>query len=147
MARPVDHKKRLEIALGALEVLRERGLIGTSMSQIASALGMKRPTLYWYFPDLQSIFECALVHVRQEEAAFVAERIIGKAHPVDLLDSFVRAEFDFYRERGYTDLLVLMMQFYGRFGLAHNIAEATGLESGCRSFGISMHWVTHPQHR
>lgn len=112
MGRPYDHEKRLSIAMGALDVLRERGLIGTSMSQIATALGMKRPTLYWYFPDLGAIFECALMHVREQEAAYVAERIQGHPHPVDLLNAFVRAEFSFYREYGHTDFLMLLMQFW-----------------------------------
>lgn len=112
MSRPIDHEKRLEIALGALEVLRERGLIGTSMSQIAAALGMKRPTLYHYFPDLRSMFETAVAHIRDQEARYVAPRLMGMTHPVDLLDAFVRAEHAFYREEGYADFLVLVLQFW-----------------------------------
>lgn len=112
MSRPIDHEKRRQIAMGALEVLRERGLLGTSMSQIAAALGMKRPTLYHYFPDLQSIFETALETIRSEEARFVAPRLMGKRHPADLLEAFVRAEHAFYREKGYVDFLVLVLQFW-----------------------------------
>ncbi len=57
MPRTPDMKRRAEIAARAFEVLRERGLQRTGMADVATALGMKRPTLYWYFRDLGQLFD------------------------------------------------------------------------------------------
>ena len=40
-------------------MLRARGM-QTSMRELADALGVKRPTLYFYFPDLGAVFETVL---------------------------------------------------------------------------------------
>jgi AcrR family transcriptional regulator len=113
MPRTPDEAKRREIAEGALKVLRERGIHQTTMSHIAAALGMKRPTLYWYFSDLGEIFEYSMRGIRAEEAAFIAERIRGIDHPLDLLEGLVRADTEFFEERGLEDFLLLLVQFLG----------------------------------
>jgi len=66
MARTPDEAKRREIAEGALNVLRERGIHQTTMSHIAAALGMKRPALCWYFSDLGQIFEYSMQQIRAD---------------------------------------------------------------------------------
>ena len=92
MARPVDLERRREIALQALEVLRTQGLQQATMSGLAKALGLKRPTLYFYFPSIPDLF-LALVEIhREEEVAWVAERLAGKTHPIDAMLAFLRAE-------------------------------------------------------
>ena len=113
MARTLDQAKRLEIASGALVVLRERGLRNTSMTDLAKALGIKRPTLYWYFKNLDEIFVFYLTHFRAMEAAWVAEQLQGVTDPIDLLDTFVRAELKFFVEHGAADFMVLLCQFWG----------------------------------
>ena len=59
MARTPDLARRAELARAAFEVLRTRG-VQTSMRELADALGVKRPTLYFYFPDLGAVFESVL---------------------------------------------------------------------------------------
>ena len=59
MPRRPDLTRRAELAAAAFEVLRTRG-VGTSMRELADALGVKRPTLYFYFPDLGAVFETVL---------------------------------------------------------------------------------------
>src|SRR4029079_12839826 len=56
MARRPDLLRRTELAHAAFEVLRTRGM-QTSMRELAEALGVKRPTPYFYFPDLGAVFE------------------------------------------------------------------------------------------
>ena len=56
MPRRPDLARRAELAHAAFEVLRARGM-QTSMRELAEALGIKRPTLYFYFPDLGVVFE------------------------------------------------------------------------------------------
>ena len=59
MPRRPDLARRAELARAAFEVLRTRGM-QTSMRELADALGVKRPTLYFYFPDLGAVFETVL---------------------------------------------------------------------------------------
>lgn len=73
MARTVDHKKREEIAQAAFALIRAQGVQSTSMTDIARALGMKRPTLYWYFKDLAAIFEAVLQHMLSDLAQHLLE--------------------------------------------------------------------------
>ncbi|MBW1878152.1 MAG: TetR/AcrR family transcriptional regulator [Deltaproteobacteria bacterium] len=113
MPRTPDEAKRREIAEGALKVLREHGIHQTTMSHIASALGMKRPTLYWYFSDLGEIFEYSMQQIRTDEAAFIVERIRGIDHPLDLLEGLIRADAEFFEQRGLEDFLLLLVQFLG----------------------------------
>ena len=56
MPRRPDQARRAELAQAAFDVLRARGM-QTSMRELADALGIKRPTLYFYFPDLGAVFE------------------------------------------------------------------------------------------
>ena len=112
MARTTDQTRRDQIATDALEVLRERGLQNCSMSTLAKALGMKRPTLYFYFSSIGDLYRYWLDRQRREEVAFVAARLVGHDHPLDVLDAFLRAEHAFYEERGLSDYTLLMAQFW-----------------------------------
>ena len=74
MPRRPDLARRAELATAAFEVLRTRGM-QTSMRELAEALGVKRPTLYFYFPDLGAVFETVLEQTYQEHTALVMARI------------------------------------------------------------------------
>jgi AcrR family transcriptional regulator len=98
MPRRPDLARRAELARAAFEVLRARG-VQTSMRELADALGVKRPTLYFYFPDLGAVFESVL----DETYRALAEHVIAKtrevAHPLDRLRTVVDATIAFHRER------------------------------------------------
>lgn len=98
MPRRPDLVRRTELARAAFEVLRARG-VHTSMRELADALGIKRPTLYFYFPDLGAVFETVLDQTYQA----LAEQVIAKTravdHPLDRLHAVVDATIAFHRER------------------------------------------------
>ena len=71
----------------------------TSMRELAEALGVKRPTLYFYFPDLGAVFESVLVQTYRELAAEVIARTQTVAHPLDRLRALVDATLAFHRDR------------------------------------------------
>ena len=98
MPRRPDLARRTELATAAFEVLRTRG-VQTSMRELADALGVKRPTLYFYFPDLGSVFETMLDQTYQAHAEFVLTRMRGLDHPLDRLRAMVDATIAFHRER------------------------------------------------
>lgn len=98
MPRRPDLARRSELAHAAFEVLRTRGM-GTSMRELADALGVKRPTLYFYFPDLNAVFETVLEHMYQQLSEAVLGRVRDAQHPLDRLRAVVEATLDFHRER------------------------------------------------
>lgn len=69
------------------------------MSELAEALGVKRPTLYFYFPDLGAVFELVLDQTYRALAEHVIERTRAVAHPLDRLRAVVDATIAFHRER------------------------------------------------
>ena len=98
MPRRPDLARRSELAHAAFDVLRTRGM-GTSMRELADALGVKRPTLYFYFPDLNAVFETVLEHMYQQLSEAVLGRVKAAQHPLDRLRAVVEATLDFHRER------------------------------------------------
>lgn len=110
MARKVDKKKRIEMAKAAFEHLRDNNFQGVTMSSIARALDIKRSSLYWYFNDLNAIFETVLDNLLDEQDAFVINRLEGIRHPLDLVMAYVSAVHDFYT--GREDIIIFMFQFW-----------------------------------
>jgi AcrR family transcriptional regulator len=98
MPRKPDHGRRTELARAAFDVLRTRG-VQTSMTELADALGVKRPTLYFYFPDLGAVFESVIDETYRTLAELVMARVQGVAHPLDRLRAVVDATIAFHRER------------------------------------------------
>jgi AcrR family transcriptional regulator len=98
MPRPIDHARRAELAAAAFEVVRVRG-VHTSMSELADALGVKRPTLYFYFPDLGAVFDAVLDQMYRELVQAVVARMQAVSHPLDRLRAAAEATLAFHRER------------------------------------------------
>jgi AcrR family transcriptional regulator len=98
MPRRPDLVRRQELARSAFEVLRTRGM-QTSMSELADALGVKRPTLYFYFPDVGAVFETVLDQTYIALTELVLERVKHLDHPLDRLRAVVDTTISFHRER------------------------------------------------
>lgn len=98
MPRRPDLARRTQLATAAFEVLRTRGM-QTSMRELADALGVKRPTLYFYFPDLGAVFETVLEQMYRELAETVVARAAEHEHPLDRLRAIVDATLAFHRDR------------------------------------------------
>ena len=80
------------------------------MSDLATALDMKRPTLYWYFRNLGEVFEAVVEQTHESVKAFVSGRLVDVDHPVDFLEQMTRAVLDFYT--GRRDLIVGLFQLW-----------------------------------
>ena len=98
MPRRPDLARRQELAASAFEVLRSRGM-QTSMRELADALGVKRPTLYFYFPDVGAVFETVLDQTYAALTELVLARVRNLDHPLDRLRAVVDATIAFHRER------------------------------------------------
>jgi len=119
MPRPVDTARRAQIARRAATVLEQRGVSGTTMSDIAAALGMKRPTLYWYFRDLDTLYEVVISELDAEFRTYITAQLGRVDHPLDLLGQLVQETMDFYLDRrGQLTLLVQLWVAFGAEGAA-----------------------------
>lgn len=98
MPRRPDLARRTELAHAAFEVLRARGM-QTSMRELADALGIKRPTLYFYFPDTGAVFETVLEQMYRGLTEAVMARVAMHSHPIDRLRAVIDATLAFHRER------------------------------------------------
>lgn len=109
--RPISLEKRRSLALAAFEVVRERGAHNVTMSDLASALGMKRPTLYWYFRDLGHVFDIVFEHVLEKQRALVAEHITAVSHPIDQVMAYADAIEAYFQQEGAT--MISLVTFWG----------------------------------
>src|SRR3954470_6129863 len=98
MPRKPDLARRAELARAAFDVLRTRG-VGTSMRELADALGVKRPTLYFYFPDVGSVFEAVLEQTYQAHAELVIAKMAAENNPLDRLKALLDVTIAFHRDR------------------------------------------------
>jgi len=96
------------------------------MSDLAQALGIKRPTLYFYFRDLGSVFDVVFEDTQRRYLDHVARRIDGLAHPIDQVIALARATAEF--QTGQRDLVVLLFQLWAVGGSDPERVLARGRE-------------------
>lgn len=125
MPRRPDLHRRAELARAAFEVLRTRG-VQTSMRELAEALGVKRPTLYFYFPDVGSVFEAVLEQTYAAHTELVLERMKATDSPLDRLRALIDVTIAFHRER--PQLIGGLFQLWAVAG--HDVASV--IEKGRR---------------
>ena len=113
MARPLETEKRLDLALRATEVLQREGL-EISMTRLAEALGIKRPTLLYHFPTRGHVVIAALEGILLEQSGFVMKRISEHDHPIDRLYARVTAIHEFHE--GREDRIVFLTQALSTVG-------------------------------
>jgi AcrR family transcriptional regulator len=95
MPRPVNHARRQALAREAFAILRAAPA-GLTMTQLAVRLGLKRPTLYYYFADTAAIADAAAADLLTRLHAHLVTRLVGRHHPVDFLDAWVEAVRTFF---------------------------------------------------
>ncbi|MEM1034109.1 MAG: TetR/AcrR family transcriptional regulator [Myxococcota bacterium] len=142
MARPPEPEKRRELARRAIRVLQHEGL-GVSMTRLAEALEVKRPTLAYHFPNKGHIVEAALEDMLRDQAVFVLEAIARHEHPIDRLMAQVRAVHGYHHGReGYAlflgqaiatsseDRMAAIIEIGNRVFEAHRAAQAERVRRG-----------------
>lgn len=126
MARPKDPDKRIGLALQAIEILEREG-VEISVEQLASEMGIKRPTLLYHFPSYGSIAEEAIKHYLAEASAFVTGRLAQVVHPIDRVYAHLLAVTDFQRgkEARFAFLTQVIASTAGR--RMRQVAQATAM--------------------
>lgn len=127
MARKLDLVRRAELAARAVQVLRARGAHRCTMSDLAEALGVKRPTLYFYFRDLGAVFDVVFEDTQRRYLEHVGRTLADPdAHPIDALAAAARATAEF--QEGQRDLVVLLFQLWAHGGSDPERVLARGRE-------------------
>ena len=54
---------RAEIIEAAWTLARENGLAGLALKDVAARIGMRPPSLYWYFDSKHAIYDLSLIHI------------------------------------------------------------------------------------
>lgn len=107
MARPPDPEKRHDLARRAVLVLQTEGL-DISMSRLAEALEVKRPTLLYHFASRAEIVETALEQSLLQQGAFVMAHVEKHQHPIDRMYAQLRAIHAFHE--GQNERLAFLTQ-------------------------------------
>jgi len=79
-------------------VLRREG-VDVSMTRLAEALEIKRPTLLYHFPDRVRIVEMALEDLLMQQAVYVVGEMMKHTNPIDQLYAQVVSVHAFHEGR------------------------------------------------
>lgn len=102
MARPKNadgQRTRQSILDAALDLFAEKGYFGTSLRDVAAAVGVRESALYNYFASKDALFEALLTahqHTRMERMAPIAAAPIADGRA--LLEQFALASLEAFEE-------------------------------------------------
>jgi AcrR family transcriptional regulator len=109
MARTIDEEKHLELAYRAFDVILDKGVFQTSLTEIARELEMSRTSLYWYFKSIPEILLTVFRDRKQKEEEMLTKHLQNIEDPLELLKISIREIYNFYKEtRGYNTLYFQM---------------------------------------
>ena len=123
---PLNQARR-RIHAAAMKLFAERGVTKVTISELASAAGMARGTIYSHVPDVDSLFEDVAAQLAREMIERVVAGFAGLADPPQRLAIGVRQ----YIRRAHEE--PLWGRFMSRFGMSPALTQAlhgTGPFSG-----------------
>jgi AcrR family transcriptional regulator len=83
----------------AVELIAARGYHGTSLRDLARAVGMQMSSLYYYFPSKQHLLLAIMARTMNEMHASVEPSVRGPRTPWEQLDAGICAHVTFHAER------------------------------------------------
>jgi AcrR family transcriptional regulator len=94
----IEKSKKLQLIIEASQ--KRFGLFGvekTSMREIADDLKLSKASLYYYFPDKESLYKAVVEKEQSEFVAKISERIFYFNEPEQLLLEYVNARLSYFR--------------------------------------------------
>ena len=70
-----------DILAAARRLFRQKGFAGTSTREIASAVGLRQPSLFHYFPNKEAIFRSVVLSTVEPILEFIVEERAGEQPP------------------------------------------------------------------
>ena len=114
---PLNQARR-RIHAAAMTLFADRGVTKVSISELASAAGMARGTIYSHVPDVDSLFEDVAAQLAREMIERVVAGFAGLADPAQRLAIGVRQ----YIRRAHEE--PLWGRFMSRFGMSPALTHA-----------------------
>jgi AcrR family transcriptional regulator len=97
---------RAEILEAAWDLARTQGLAGLSLGDVARRVGIRPPSLYWYFPSKNAIYDAMFAEANRK----LLERIAARDWPDDLRE-LLHAAARFFVEFGAEDIARYQLMF------------------------------------
>src|SRR5664279_996514 len=94
----IDKSRKLQIIIEASQ--KRFGIFGvekTSMREIADDLKLSKASLYYYFPDKESLYKAVVEKEQREFIAKISERIFNFHEPEQLLLEYVDVRLSYFR--------------------------------------------------
>ena len=107
-----QNQARQRIHAAAMKLFAERGVTKVNISELASAAGMARGTIYSHVPDIDGLFEAVAAQLAREMTGRVVAGLAGITDPALRLAIGVRQ----YIRRAHEE--PLWGRFMSRFGLS-----------------------------
>ena len=103
--------KRKQITQAAMSVFARLGIDNAKMTDIASAAGIGKGTIYEYFRSKDEVFAAAFELFQEEMDAEIGRRIWGVADPEEKLRVLVGTFVDIILKH-HTDFVEIMLEFW-----------------------------------
>lgn len=94
----IDKPDKVQLIIEASQ--KRFGLFGvekTSMREIADDLNLSKATLYYYFPDKESLYKAVVEKEQEEFISRISERISSFHEPEQLLLEYANARLSYFR--------------------------------------------------
>lgn len=110
----IAEARRDQIIKAAVEVLREIGYVGTSLSKIANKANISTGLISYHFSGKEDLMNNTLMYLVQKEWVFIKEKVEQKQTPTDKLMAFIEASLAYQGTNRINNIALIEIVFNAR---------------------------------